>query len=54
MAETQAKLQALSEDYQKLQQEIQSAVDARQRIEAQRQENLGVKTVSQSYYLLVY
>jgi prefoldin beta subunit len=43
MAEIQAKLQALSEDYQKLQQELQTAVDARQKIEAQRQENLGVQ-----------
>ncbi|KAI3325593.1 prefoldin subunit [Xylariaceae sp. AK1471] len=43
MAEVQAKLQALSEDYQTLQQELQTAVDARQRIEAQRQENLGVQ-----------
>ncbi|TRX89568.1 hypothetical protein FHL15_009477 [Xylaria flabelliformis] len=43
MAEVQAKLQALSEDYQKLQQELQTAVDARQKIEAQRQENIGVQ-----------
>ncbi|KAK5630349.1 hypothetical protein RRF57_006064 [Xylaria bambusicola] len=37
MAET------LSEEYQKLQQELQTAVDSRQRIEAQRQENVGVQ-----------
>ncbi|KAI0388527.1 prefoldin subunit [Xylariaceae sp. FL0594] len=43
MAEIQAKLQALSEDYQKLQQELQTAVDARQKIEAQKQENVGVQ-----------
>ncbi|KAI0973646.1 prefoldin subunit [Xylaria arbuscula] len=43
MAEVQAQLQALSEEYQKLQQELQTAVDSRQRIEAQRQENLGVQ-----------
>ncbi|KAI0509511.1 prefoldin subunit [Xylaria bambusicola] len=43
MAEVQAKLQALSEEYQKLQQELQTAVDARQKIEAQRQENVGVQ-----------
>ncbi|KAJ8129377.1 hypothetical protein O1611_g4256 [Lasiodiplodia mahajangana] len=43
MAEVQAQLQALSEEYQKLQQELQTAVDARQKIEAQRQENLGVQ-----------
>ncbi|KAJ8121978.1 hypothetical protein ONZ43_g1706 [Nemania bipapillata] len=43
MAEVQAQLQALSEEYQKLQGELQTAVDARQKIEAQRQENLGVQ-----------
>ncbi|KAI0427152.1 prefoldin subunit [Xylaria sp. FL1042] len=43
MAEVQARLQALSEDYQKLQQELQTAVDSRQKIEAQRQENVGVQ-----------
>lgn len=48
MAEVQAKLQALSEEYQKLQQELQTAIDARQRIEAQRQENVGVQKVSRS------
>ncbi|KAI1183633.1 prefoldin subunit [Nemania serpens] len=41
--EVQARLQALSEDYQKLQQELQTAVDARQKVEAQRQENTGVQ-----------
>ncbi|KAI2624469.1 prefoldin subunit [Xylaria nigripes] len=43
MAEVQARLQALSEEYTKLQQELQTAVEARQKIEAQRQENLGVQ-----------
>ncbi|KAI1171539.1 prefoldin subunit [Nemania sp. FL0916] len=43
MAEVQAQLQALSEEYQKLQQELQTAVDARQKVEAQRQENIGVQ-----------
>ncbi|EMR67957.1 putative prefoldin subunit protein [Eutypa lata UCREL1] len=43
MAEIQAKLQALSEDYQKLQDELQTAVQSRQKLEAQRQENLGVR-----------
>ncbi|KAJ2971679.1 hypothetical protein NUW58_g9349 [Xylaria curta] len=43
MAEVQAQLQALSEEYQKLQQELQTAVDSRQKIEAQRQESLGVQ-----------
>ncbi|KAI1117888.1 prefoldin subunit [Nemania sp. NC0429] len=43
MAEAQARLQALSEEYQKLQQDLQAAVDARQKVEAQRQENTGVQ-----------
>ncbi|EXF73255.1 hypothetical protein COL5a_011910 [Colletotrichum fioriniae] len=43
MAEVQAKLQKLSEEYQALQQELQTTVQSRQKLEAQRQENLGVK-----------
>ncbi|KAK4166918.1 Prefoldin [Cladorrhinum sp. PSN259] len=43
MAEIQAKLQALSEDYQKLQKELQETVASRQKLEAQKQENLGVQ-----------
>ncbi|RYP08303.1 hypothetical protein DL765_008845 [Monosporascus sp. GIB2] len=43
MADIQAKLQTLSEEYQKLQQEVQVAVQSRQKLEAQRQENLGVQ-----------
>ncbi|KAF3024996.1 hypothetical protein G7054_g10408 [Neopestalotiopsis clavispora] len=43
MAEAQAKLQALSEDYQKLQQELQAAVASRQKLQAQKTENLGVQ-----------
>ncbi|KAK8054902.1 hypothetical protein PG993_000129 [Apiospora rasikravindrae] len=43
MAEVQAKLQALSEDYQKLQQELQVAVQSRQKLQAQRTENVGVQ-----------
>ncbi|KAI4593958.1 hypothetical protein KJ359_008746 [Pestalotiopsis sp. 9143b] len=43
MAETQAKLQALSEDYQKLQQELQAAVASRQKLQAQKTENIGVQ-----------
>ncbi|KAK8097383.1 Prefoldin [Apiospora sp. TS-2023a] len=39
MAEVQAKLQALSEDYQKLQQELQASVQSRQKLQAQRTEN---------------
>ncbi|KAK2591546.1 Prefoldin subunit 6 [Conoideocrella luteorostrata] len=42
MAEVQAKLQALSEDYQKLQQELQDTVNSRQRFQSQQQENAGV------------
>lgn len=45
MAEIQQKLQALSEEYQKLQDELQTAVQSRQKLEAQRQENLGVQKV---------
>ncbi|KAH7143590.1 Prefoldin [Dactylonectria macrodidyma] len=43
MADAQARLQALSEDFQKLQQELQGAVDSRQKLEGQKQENLGVQ-----------
>ncbi|KAG6354781.1 hypothetical protein INS49_003862 [Diaporthe citri] len=45
MAETpQAKLQALSEEFTKLQTEMQTVVSSRQKLEAQRQENSGVKS----------
>ncbi|KAK2043100.1 prefoldin subunit [Colletotrichum somersetense] len=43
MAEIQAKLQKLSEEYTALQQELQNTVQSRQKLEAQKQENLGVK-----------
>ncbi|KJZ77641.1 hypothetical protein HIM_02818 [Hirsutella minnesotensis 3608] len=43
MAEVQARLQSLSEDYQKLQQDLQNHVASRQKLEGQRQENLGVQ-----------
>ncbi|KAH8175117.1 prefoldin subunit domain-containing protein [Sarocladium implicatum] len=43
MAEAQARVQALSEEYQKIQQELQSSVASRQKLEGQRQENLGVQ-----------
>ena len=49
MADAQAKLQALSEEYQKLQQDLQGAVASRQKLEAQRQENEGVQKVRFSY-----
>ncbi|POR31609.1 Prefoldin subunit 6 [Tolypocladium paradoxum] len=43
MADVQAHLQSLSEDYQKLQQDLQSTVESRQKLEGQKQENLGVQ-----------
>lgn len=43
MADVQAQLQALSEDYQKLQQELSTAVQSRQKLQAQKTENLGVQ-----------
>ncbi|TDZ32857.1 Prefoldin subunit 6 [Colletotrichum sidae] len=43
MAELQAKLQKLSEEYQALQTEFQTTVQSRQKLEAQKQENEGVK-----------
>ncbi|KHN97328.1 Prefoldin [Metarhizium album ARSEF 1941] len=42
MAETQAKLQALSDEYQKLQQDLQNTVNSRQKLQSQQQENAGV------------
>lgn len=44
MAELQAKAQSLSDEFTKLQQDLQTAVQARQKLEAQKQENLGVQT----------
>ncbi|KAI4863288.1 Prefoldin beta-like protein [Hypoxylon rubiginosum] len=43
MAEVQARLQSLSEDYTKLQQELQAAVQSQQKLEAQGQENTNVR-----------
>ncbi|XDG05544.1 hypothetical protein ABKA04_005159 [Annulohypoxylon sp. FPYF3050] len=43
MAEVQARLQSLSEDYTKLQQELQTAVQSQQKLEAQKQENANVQ-----------
>ncbi|KAG7294057.1 hypothetical protein NEMBOFW57_004119 [Staphylotrichum longicolle] len=43
MADIQAKLQALSEEFTKLQQDLQETVQSRQKLEAQKQENLGVQ-----------
>ena len=46
MSEDQKKLQALSDAYQKLQTDLQGVVAARQKLESQQQENLGVQKVS--------
>ncbi|KAL2129010.1 hypothetical protein VTI74DRAFT_8364 [Chaetomium olivicolor] len=43
MADLQPKLQALSDEFTKLQQDLQDAVQSRQKLEAQKQENLGVQ-----------
>ncbi|KAH8773712.1 Prefoldin [Diaporthe sp. PMI_573] len=43
-SEAQAKLQALSEEFTKLQTELQTVVSSRQKLEAQKQENSGVKS----------
>ncbi|KAJ4387282.1 Prefoldin subunit 6 [Gnomoniopsis smithogilvyi] len=43
MAEIQAKLQSLSEEFQKLQSELQTVISSRQKLEAQKTENTGVK-----------
>ncbi|KAL3426276.1 prefoldin subunit 6 [Phlyctema vagabunda] len=43
MAESQQRLQALSEEYTKLQQEIQTSVNSRQKLESQQQENQSVQ-----------
>ncbi|KAK1826621.1 Prefoldin [Podospora conica] len=44
MADIQARLQALSEEYTKLQKDLTDVVQSRQKLEAQKQENLGVQT----------
>ncbi|KAL5380725.1 hypothetical protein PMIN06_010055 [Paraphaeosphaeria minitans] len=43
MSDVQKKLQALSDDYQTLQGELSGAVEARQKLESQQQENTNVK-----------
>ncbi|PSN62870.1 Prefoldin beta-like protein [Corynespora cassiicola Philippines] len=43
MSEVQKKLQELSEGYQKLQGELSTAVEARQKLESQQQENATVQ-----------
>ncbi|BCR85430.1 tubulin-binding prefolding complex subunit YKE2 [Aspergillus chevalieri] len=43
MAEVQKQLQGLSEEFQKLQTDLEGFVDARQKLESQQQENQGVQ-----------
>ncbi|KAE8153947.1 putative prefoldin subunit 6 [Aspergillus avenaceus] len=43
MADVQKQLQALSEEFQKLQAELDGLVEARQKLESQQQENQGVQ-----------
>ncbi|PLN80484.1 putative prefoldin subunit 6 [Aspergillus taichungensis] len=43
MADAQKRMQALSEEFQKLQADMQGLVDARQKLESQQQENEGVQ-----------
>lgn len=45
MADVQKKLQELSDSYQTLQGELSTAVEARQKLESQQQENTTVKKV---------
>lgn len=45
MEKLQARLQAASAEYQKLQNDLSTAVDSRQRLDAQLQENEMVKKV---------
>ncbi|KAK4132696.1 prefoldin subunit [Trichocladium antarcticum] len=44
MADLQARLQKLSEEFTQFQQELQDTVGSRQKLDAQKQENLGVQT----------
>ncbi|KAI9771499.1 MAG: hypothetical protein M1840_002119 [Geoglossum simile] len=53
MEELQKQLQALSEEFQKSQGELQTAVDARQKLESQQQENKGVQKARQNGFLRV-
>ncbi|KAH8791607.1 Prefoldin [Hyaloscypha finlandica] len=43
MADAQQQLQALSDEYQKLQQDLQNSINSRQKLESQQQENKGVQ-----------
>lgn len=53
MAESQARLQSLSEEFTQLQQELQAAIQSRQKLEAQKQENTNVQKVSYEQYALL-
>jgi prefoldin beta subunit len=48
LAQLQDRLQAESREYQKIQEELQGAVDARQKLDAQQTENEEVKKVPRS------
>ncbi|KOS17325.1 Prefoldin subunit 6 [Escovopsis weberi] len=43
MSELQVKLQSLTEEYQKIQQDLQQEIASRQKLEGQKQENLSVQ-----------
>ncbi|TGO88785.1 hypothetical protein BPOR_0142g00180 [Botrytis porri] len=43
MAEQQQRLQALTEEYQKLQTDLQTSISSRQKLESQQQENKSVQ-----------
>jgi len=47
----QARLQAASSDYQRLQADLSNAVEARQRLDSQLSENELVKKVRPSFYI---
>jgi hypothetical protein len=51
MMSLQARLQAASGDYQRLQADLSNAVEARQRLDAQLSENELVKKVRPSFYV---
>ncbi|KAF2800822.1 Prefoldin [Melanomma pulvis-pyrius CBS 109.77] len=53
MGELQKKLQGLSDDYQQLQRELSTAIEARQQLESQQQENTTVKKVRLHLYELL-
>jgi len=51
MMSLQARLQAASSDYQRLQADLSNAVEARQRLDSQLSENELVKKVRPSFYI---